>query len=80
MGLLYLCEQLGSTATASPVTGEWRIPLDEDLYDVYCSPKISLVIKSIRMRWWDHEVKCVSLMRKMSIWLKVRKSCISFLC
>jgi hypothetical protein len=32
------------------------------------------------MMRWDLEVKCVSLMRKISIWLSFRKSCISFLC
>jgi hypothetical protein len=32
------------------------------------------------MTRWDLEVNCVSLMRKMSICLSVRKSCISLLC
>jgi hypothetical protein len=32
------------------------------------------------MTKWDLEVECVSLMSKMSIWLSVRKSCISLLC
>ena len=32
------------------------------------------------MTRWDLEVECVSLMRKMSIRLRFRKSCISFLC
>jgi hypothetical protein len=36
------------------VTGKWRIPFDEDLYHLYCSLKISLVIKSIRMRCAGH--------------------------
>jgi len=56
LGLLYLCEQIGRTPTAPTVTGKWRIPFDEDLYDLYCSPKISLVIKSRRIRYvWETE-------------------------
>jgi hypothetical protein len=54
LGLLYLCEQIGRTPTAPTVTGKWRIPFDEDLYDLYCSPKISLVIKSRKIRYAGH--------------------------
>jgi len=32
------------------VTGEWREPHNEELNDLYCSPKIIWVIKSSGMR------------------------------
>jgi len=36
------------------VTGEWRKLHNEEFNDLYCSPSVVLVIKSIIMRWAGH--------------------------
>jgi hypothetical protein len=40
-------------AKRDEVTGEWRKLHNGELYDLYCSPNIILVIKSRRMNGWD---------------------------
>jgi len=38
------------------VTGQCRRLHNEELYDLYCSPNITRVIKLRRMRWMGHVV------------------------
>jgi hypothetical protein len=41
------------------VTGEWRRLHNEELHDLYSSPKIVRVIKSRRIRWTGHVARMV---------------------
>jgi hypothetical protein len=41
-------------AKRDEVTEEWRKLHNEELHDLYCSPNIVRVIKSIRVRWGRH--------------------------
>jgi hypothetical protein len=39
------------------VTGEWRKLPNEGLHDLYSSPSIIRIIKSLRVRWAGHEAR-----------------------
>jgi hypothetical protein len=39
------------------VTGEWRKMHNEELRDLYSSPRIIRIIKSKRMRWAGHATR-----------------------
>ena len=47
-------------STWDEVTGGWRKLHNEELNDMYSSPKITRVIKSRRMRWTGH-VTCMGI-------------------
>jgi hypothetical protein len=36
------------------VTGEWRKLHNEELHDLYSSPRITRMMKARRMRWTEH--------------------------
>jgi hypothetical protein len=44
------------------VTGDWRKPHNEVLYNLYSSPNIIRMIKSRRMRWAGHVARMGELM------------------
>jgi len=50
------------------VTEEWRRLHNEELNDLYSSPNIVRVIKSIRMRWAGHVVRMGAEMGRLGSW------------
>jgi hypothetical protein len=46
------------------VTGDWRKLHNEELNDLYCSPNIVRLIKSVKMRWEEH-VACMREKRSL---------------
>ena len=50
------------------VTGEWRRLHNEELNDLYTSPKIMRVIKSMRMRWAGHVARMGEKRRCIGFW------------
>ena len=51
------------------VTGDWRRWHNEQLNDLYSSPKIVRVIKSRRMRWAGHVARMGEEMGCIGSWL-----------
>jgi len=52
------------------VTGEWKRPHNEELYNPYSSPNISWEIKSSRMRWGSHEANMPEMRQERNNHLK----------
>jgi len=55
------------------VTSEWRRLHNEELNDLYSSPNIVRVIKSIKMRWAGHVARMGEEMGVYSSWWGNRK-------
>jgi hypothetical protein len=55
------------------VTGEWRKLHNEELRDLYSSPSVTRIIKSMKMRWADHVTRigekkkvCIGCLRRLA--------------
>jgi hypothetical protein len=54
--------------TDTDVTGEWRKLHNEELRDVYSSPSIIRIIKSMRMRWAGHVARMGRKLTRIDYW------------
>jgi hypothetical protein len=57
-------------SSLNTVTGKWRKLHNEELHDLYSSPNIVRVIKSIRMRWAGHVARMGRRGVCIGFWLK----------
>jgi hypothetical protein len=53
-GSLFLAVAAWSLNRTFWATGEWKKLLNEELHDLYSSPSIITIMKSMRMRWAGH--------------------------
>jgi hypothetical protein len=51
------------------VTGEWRKLLNKELRDLYSSPSIIRIIKSMRMRWARHVARMGEKRNAYRLWV-----------
>jgi hypothetical protein len=52
------------------MAGGWRRLHNEELHNLYASPKIIRVIKSRRMRWAGHVARMGDMTNAFKIWLE----------
>jgi hypothetical protein len=55
------------------VTGDWRKPHNEELHNLYSSPNIIRMIKSLRMRWTGHVARMGRRGMRIGYWWESQK-------
>jgi hypothetical protein len=58
--------------TRNEVTGEWGKLHSKELHNLYSSPSIIRVVKSMRMRWAGHVARMGIIGTRIGYWWKAR--------